>query len=114
MTSVVACEPELPPLEMMSGMKSARTTAAAISPSKYCMALAVSISPRKSSDSQRPRLRIISSRPTSRYGASRASVPPIFWMSSVASSWTTWTTSSTVTTPFMRPSASTTGTATRP
>ena len=36
-------------------------------------------------------------------------MPPIFWMSSVASSWTTSTMSSTVTMPFMRPSSSTTG-----
>ena len=36
-------------------------------------------------------------------------MPPIFWMSSVASSCTTSTMSSTVTTPFMRFSASTTG-----
>ena len=48
MTSVVACEPELPPLEMMSGMNSASTTARAISFSKKPIALAVSISPRNS------------------------------------------------------------------
>ena len=36
-------------------------------------------------------------------------MPPNFWMSSVASSCTTSTMSSTVTMPFMRPSASTTG-----
>jgi hypothetical protein len=36
-------------------------------------------------------------------------MPPSFWMSSVASSCTTSTMSSTVTMPFTRPSASTTG-----
>lgn len=33
MISEAACEPELPPLEMMSGTKSAKTTAFSISPS---------------------------------------------------------------------------------
>jgi hypothetical protein len=46
MTSVAACHPELPPLEMMSGTKRARTTARSISRSKNPMAVAVSISPR--------------------------------------------------------------------
>ncbi len=40
-------------------------------------------------------------------------MPPNFWMSSVASSCTTSTMSSTVTMPFIRPSASTTGMAKR-
>ena len=52
MTSVDACEPELPPLEMMSGTNSARTTAFAISASKAPIAVAVSISPRNSAVSQ--------------------------------------------------------------
>ena len=52
-----ACEPELPPLLMMSGMKSASTTALAISCSKKPMAVAVSISPRKSTTSHEARLR---------------------------------------------------------
>ena len=51
-TSVDACEPELPPLEMISGTNSARTTALAISFSKKPIAVAVSISPRKSAVSQ--------------------------------------------------------------
>ena len=34
MTSVAACDPELPPLEMISGTNSASTTALAISASK--------------------------------------------------------------------------------
>ena len=59
MTSVVACEPELPPLEMMSGMNSASTTARAISFSKKPIALAVSISPRNRTHSQPTRLRIM-------------------------------------------------------
>ena len=48
MTSVAAWDPELPPLEMMSGTNSARTTAFVISYSKDAIAVAVSISPRKS------------------------------------------------------------------
>ena len=48
MTSVAACDPELPPLEMMSGTNSASTTAFAISSSNAPIAVAVSISPRKS------------------------------------------------------------------
>ena len=51
MTSEVACEPELPPLEMMSGTNSASTTARSISFSKNPIAVAVSISPRKRADS---------------------------------------------------------------
>src|SRR5215468_8272160 len=46
MTSVAAWDPELPPLEMMSGTKRARTTARSICRSKKPMAVAVSISPR--------------------------------------------------------------------
>src|SRR6266852_5909620 len=42
-TSEVACDPELPPLEMMSGTNSASTTALAISFSKNPIAVAVSI-----------------------------------------------------------------------
>ena len=41
MTSVDACDPELPPLEMMSGTNSARTTAREISRSKNPIAVAV-------------------------------------------------------------------------
>ncbi len=52
MTSVEACDPELPPLEMISGTNSARTTAFAISFSKKPIAVAVSISPRNSAVSQ--------------------------------------------------------------
>ena len=52
MTSVAACEPELPPEEMISGTKRARTTARAISSSKKPIAVAVSISLRKSMMSQ--------------------------------------------------------------
>src|SRR4051794_28058978 len=63
MTRVVACEPEFPPLEMISGMNSASTTARAISFSKKPIALAVSISPRNSADSQPTRLRVICGRP---------------------------------------------------
>ena len=63
MTSVAACEPELPPLLMMSGTNSARMTARAISFSKNPIAVAVSISPTKSTASQRPRFRTMSAKP---------------------------------------------------
>lgn len=59
MISEVACEPELPPELMISGMNSVSTTAFSSSPSKCCMALAVNISPRKSAASQPARLRIM-------------------------------------------------------
>ena len=62
-TSVEACEPELPPLLMISGTKSASTTARAISFSKTAIALAVSISPTKRTESHPPRLRIIAPNP---------------------------------------------------
>ncbi len=44
MISDVACEPELPPELMISGMNRVSTIAFSSSLSKYCMALAVSIS----------------------------------------------------------------------
>src|SRR6266542_2205736 len=73
------------------------------------MAVAVSISPRKRAESQPARLRTIDQRPTARYGASSASMPPSFWMSSVASCSATSSMSSTVTMPSMWPSASVVG-----
>ena len=57
MMRLAACDPELPPLEMTSGTKSARTTARAISSSKCPMAEAVSISLRKSTTSHPARFR---------------------------------------------------------
>ena len=108
-TSVEAWEPELPPLLMMSGTKSARMTARAISSWKRPIAVAVSISLRKRAESHPPRFRTMVQKPMSKYGASRASMPPNFWMSSVASSWTTSTMSSTVTMPFTCRSSSSTG-----
>src|SRR6267154_4437341 len=42
-----ACEPELPPLEMINGTNKASTTALAISPSKNPIAVAVNISLKK-------------------------------------------------------------------
>ena len=62
-TRVAAWEPELPPLEMMSGTNSASTTARSISRSKKLMAVAVSISPRNRMTSQPPRRRIIDEEP---------------------------------------------------
>ena len=52
MMSVVACDPELPPLEMISGTKRASTTAFSISFSKKPIAVAVSNSPRNNTTSQ--------------------------------------------------------------
>ena len=66
MTSVDACEPELPPDEMISGRNTASTTARAISSSKKAIAVAVSISPRKSTASQPPRFFSIAANPISR------------------------------------------------
>ena len=57
MISDVACEPELPPELMMSGMKRIKTSALLSSASKCCMALVVSISLRKSAQSHPARLR---------------------------------------------------------
>ena len=84
--SDVACEPELPPLEMISGTNSASTTALAISSSKYPIAVAVNISPTNKTASQ-PRALFdhVETCRCCRYGASSASIPPSFWMSSVAS-----------------------------
>ena len=77
MTSVDACEPELPPLEMISGTNSASVTALAISFSKKPIAVAVSISPRNSAVSQPARFFTILSRAIFMYGSSRASDPPM-------------------------------------
>lgn len=57
-----ACEPVLPPEEMIMGTKSASTTALAISSSKKAMAVAVKPSPSSSATSQPVRLRTISHR----------------------------------------------------
>ena len=78
MMSDVACEPELPPELMTSGMNIASTTAFEISPSKCCIAVAVSISERKSAHSQPARLRIMLPKLISVYGSSSASIPPNF------------------------------------
>ena len=56
MTSVEACDPELPPLEMINGTNSVRTMAREISASNAPMAVAVSISPRNNAVSQPARL----------------------------------------------------------
>ncbi len=78
------------------------------------MALAVSISPMNSIASQPARFWTMLGKLVCRYGDSNASIPPNFWTSSVASSWTTSTMSSMVTMPCMRPASSTTGMAMKP
>ena len=113
MTSVVACEPELPPLEMIKGRNMARIAAFSISPLYPCIAVAVSISPRKRMISQVARFLTIRSSGIVVYGSSRASIPPSFWMSSVASSSATSSMSSLVTMPTSTSLESTTGSATR-
>ena len=72
MMSEAAWEPELPPLEMMSGTKSASTTARAISSSKRPIAVAVSISLRKRTISQPARLRTSVQNGVATYGSSMA------------------------------------------
>ena len=47
-----ACEPELPPLDIIKGTNKERTIAFSISPSKYPIADAVSISPKNRTISQ--------------------------------------------------------------
>lgn len=59
MMSDVACEPELPPELMMSGMKRLSTSPRLNSTWKCCMAVAVSISLKNSAQSQPARFRII-------------------------------------------------------
>ena len=112
-TSVDACDPELPPLEMISGTNSARMTAFSISCSKKPIAVAVSISPRNSAVSQPARFWIMRAKPICMYGSSSASLPPKRWMSSVASASATSSTSSTVTMPIRTPAESVTGSAVR-
>ena len=99
MISDVACEPELPPELMTSGMNIASTTAFEISPSKCCIAVAVSISERNSAHSQPARFRIIAPKLICVYGSSSASIPPNFCTSSVCSRTMASITSSTVTMP---------------
>src|ERR1043166_795446 len=109
MINVAACEPELPPLEMINGTNNASTTARAISCSKNPIAVAVNNSPINKMTSQPARLRIIFGSEMWMYGSSSASVPPNFCMSSVAASSATSNTSSTVTMPTSLPAESTTG-----
>ena len=94
---------------MINGRKSESTTALLISSSKNPIAVAVSISPRNSTTSTEPRFRSSCCSGLSRYGMSNASMPPSFWMSSVASCSAMSSTSSTVTTPTRCPSVSVTG-----
>src|SRR5262249_28783915 len=72
MISVVACDPELPPLEMTSGTNRASTTALAISASKNPIAVAVSISLRNRITSQVARLWTSVSNGVAMYGISTA------------------------------------------
>ncbi len=85
---------------MTSGMNIASTTARSISPSKCCIAVAVSISPReRARRASRARFLIICPKPISVYGSSSASMPPNFCTSSVCSRTIASITSSTVTMP---------------
>ena len=113
MMSDVACEPELPPELMTSGMNIARSAARSISLWNPCIAVAVSISDRKSAHNHGARFRIIWKKPMSMYGASSGRVPPNFWASSVCSRTIASMTSSTVTMPSTWSPSSMTGTASR-
>ena len=72
-------------------------------PRSSAIAVAVSISPIKSTASQPARFFIMSKKPMSMYGSSSASIPPSFCMSSVLFLQTTSITSSTVMMPRSRP-----------
>jgi hypothetical protein len=98
---------------MIRGTNSASTTARAISASKAPMAVAVSISPRNSALSQPARFWIMRAKPIFMYGSSRASDPPIRWISLVAVASATSSTSSMVTMPISTPAESVTGRAVR-
>ena len=98
---------------MISGRNSASTTARAISSWKFAMAVAVNISPRNKTTNHPARLRIIFQREMRMYGSSSASMPPNFWISSVASCSATSSMSSIVTMPTSTPLESTTGSAAR-
>src|SRR5437660_3924163 len=77
-TRVEAWEPELPPLEIINGTNSAKTTARWISFSKNPMADAVNISPINRMTSHPARFLTMRVRAIWRYGSSRAAEPPIF------------------------------------
>ena len=77
-TSVAACEPELPPEEIIKGTNNASTTAFAISFSKNPIAVAVSISPTNKTVSQTTLFFIIEKKGIVEYGSSNASTPPSF------------------------------------
>ena len=111
MISDVACEPELPPLAMMSGKNSESTNALLISFSNRPIAHVVNIPPTKSTLSHPTRFLIMSPKRVCVYASSRASRPPKRWTDSVCSSWMASMTSSTVTMPSTRPTSSTTGSA---
>ena len=66
MISDVACDPELPPLEMISGRNEESTMAFSSSPSKWPIAVAVSSSPMNSTASHPARFFTIKSRPIDR------------------------------------------------
>ena len=67
MINEVACEPELPPDEMISGTNIASTTACSISVLEVAASpVAVSISPRNSTASHPPRFLSMSKKPISR------------------------------------------------
>src|ERR1051326_4521118 len=76
--SVEACDPELPPLEIINGKNNANTTALAISSWKLAIAVAVNISPKNKTTNQPARLRIIFQIEMRMYGSSSASMPPNF------------------------------------
>ena len=111
--SVAACEPELPPDEMIRGKNNARMTAWSIVASKADIAVAVRKPPTKRTTSHVARFRISSASGTSMYESSSAWTAPNFCISSVACSSAISRTSSNVTMPRSLLSISTTGSANR-
>ena len=112
MMSVAACEPELPPLEMISGTNSARTTAL------RDLLLEEAHRRRREHLAEEQRRQPAGALPDhapearSACRARRAPrMPPNRWMSSVAASSATSSTSSTVTMPMSMPAVSVTGSA---
>ena len=111
--NVEAWEPEFPPLEIISGMKTTRMIAFSNSCSKNPIAVAVNISPIKRMLNQPALFFIICRIEVEGYVSSKASIPAILWISSVASSSATSNISSIVTIPTKTPVPSITGSAVR-
>src|SRR5581483_10026723 len=103
--------PAFPPMPATIGMKTARAANAWIDGSKSPTTVAARTAVGRFTSSQKSRRR--ATFPAGSKIVSSAETPPRWWMSSVASSWMTSMTSSTVMVPSRRLSRLTTGTASR-